>query len=171
MESASLNKLPFPPEEHSAAARGRGIWHHRKPSRWKPSRVLGQMAQALVLSAGACCGMSGLAVWPGHSPHVELLQTRCCGLHGSQRARARCRTGSSICGKAAWVSLLTFLPCLLPGCSGLVRAAFSSSGRGAGILPCQRTLIKASGPHVQRREPSNWSQLVETSESSPAASS
>lgn len=64
MESASLNKLPFPPEEHSAAARGRGIWHHRKPSRWKPSCVLGQMAQALVLSAGACCGVSGLAVWP-----------------------------------------------------------------------------------------------------------
>lgn len=172
--SASLNKLPFLPEEHGTVARGRGIRHHcEQLPQWKPSHVLGQTAQPPMLSTGAWRGVSGPygRAGPGHSPHAEFLQTWCRGVHSSRRAWARCRTGSSVCGKAVWASLLTFLPCLLPGCSGLARAAFFSSGRGAGVLPCQRILIKAGGPHVQRRERSNQSRLVETIESSPAASS
>lgn len=95
---------------------GRGIWHHCGRSQ---AMSWGKWPNHLCV-----CRSSAWVKWPhtaglGHLLHAELLQTWCHGVCSSQRAWARCRTGSSVCSRAAWVSLLTFLPCLLPGYFGL----------------------------------------------------
>lgn len=118
------------------------------------------------------------------------------GMGQDRVAQPGCR-GSAPAGRARWCAWLPgsaaalqnrFL-CLQQGCVGVFTnfpplpsfrmlgtalAAFSPFplGRGAGVVPCQRILIKPAVPAVQREERLNRSRSVETLlEPSPAASS